>query len=332
MPEAKQRGLRYWILLLSVIGVLGTFFVESIFSLINSSNPLTLIWSGVLFYFLTAVLEVYRSTSPARLPLFQTDPEALEFEYKEVEFPSRDGLTISGWLIPPKNGSTIILTHGVNGNRLAMASYAQILINQGYGVLLYDLRAHGRSHGNLCTWGWLEVNDLLGAVDFLRSHRDVDVGRIGAFGFSLGGQITLRAAFQEGKIRAVVADGPSKASVQDHSAGQMSLFQRMLIYPWLWIVYNFQSFITGVSQPDSLVEGVRRVYPRPLLLISTGKGSECNFTRVLYDLATEPKSLYEIPEARHGQGLVARQEEYETNLVEFFDRALLENGQTNNDP
>ena len=43
-----------------------------------------------------------------------------------------------------------------------------------------------------------------------------------------------------------------------------------------------------------------------------------------YHAAGEPKTLWEIPDARHVGGLAARPAEYERRVVGFFDRALLD--------
>ena len=51
-----------------------------------------------------------------------------------------------------------------------MLYHASAMAVYNYGVLMFDLRAHGSSDGDTSTAGWREVNDLLGAVDYLRSR------------------------------------------------------------------------------------------------------------------------------------------------------------------
>ena len=48
--------------------------------------------------------------------------------------------------------------------------------------------------------------------------------------------------------------------------------------------------------------------------------------REYFKAAGEPKTLWEIPEARHVGGLAARPAEYERRVVAFFDQALLNPG------
>ncbi len=319
----KYRGVRYTLVWLIAAIAWITLFLESVFALRSSWDIPRLVWAGLLLYTGSAVYQGYRVTRPARFPIFHTDPDVLGFAYEDVDFHSRDGLQLSGWFVPPQNGAVIVLTHGFSSNRLMLSPVARILAQHGYGVLLYDLRAHGRSQGNLSTWGWLEANDLLGALDYLQSRADVDLGRIGALGFSLGGQVTLRAAAQTDLIQAVIADGPSPCILQDHLVSPGLSPRKLFLIPYLWLAYKFQALLTGVAQPPGILESIPKVAPRPLLLISTGIEGEQRAARAYFAAAREPKMLYEIPEARHGEGLIARPEEYEARLLDFFDRIFM---------
>lgn len=74
----------------------------------------------------------------------------------------------------------------------------------GLNVLLFDLRAHGRSEGKIISFGYLERQDVLGAVGFLHSR---GIRRIGLLGFSLGGIVAMLSAAVCNDIAAVVTDG-----------------------------------------------------------------------------------------------------------------------------
>jgi pimeloyl-ACP methyl ester carboxylesterase len=225
--------------------------------------------------------------------------------------------------VPGRKRTTIVITHGFSGNRLSGVPAARLLLHAGFSVLLYDLRGHGRSQNNVSTWGWAEINDLLGAVDYLRSRPDVDAERIGALGYSLGGQITLRAAAQERWIQAVAVEGPAFAALSDHVLSSAFSLRKLVFYPWLWLSYNFQVLLTGVRQPLGVVKEMPKIAPRPLLLIAAGRGEEYLITRRLFEVAGEPKDFYHVPEAAHTEALRARPEEYTRKLVEFFNGALL---------
>jgi dipeptidyl aminopeptidase/acylaminoacyl peptidase len=104
-------------------------------------------------------------------------------ELQEVVFRSPDGLTLRGWYQPSRNRAAVLLVHGAGENRLWWLDEAEALARRGFGVLLYDSRAHGESEGGLQSWGEHEQLDVIGALDFLSARPDVDPARLGAEGF-----------------------------------------------------------------------------------------------------------------------------------------------------
>ncbi len=76
-------------------------------------------------------------------------------------------------------------------------------------------------------------------------------------------------------------------------------------------------------RPPSVSDAVARLSPRPVLLISTGQDFEQRTVARFYDFAREPKRLWNIPEAGHVGGLATRPKEYESQIISFFDSALL---------
>ena len=79
-------------------------------------------------------------------------------DYREVGFEASDGVDISAWYRPTRNGATIIVVHGGGGDRTGAIAHAKLLVKHGYGVLLHDARGRGKSEGvqNAYGWGWPE--------------------------------------------------------------------------------------------------------------------------------------------------------------------------------
>lgn len=322
MKTIKNKGIRYWFLWFMGITVPVMLLILDYFALMRRVTVWKVIWGILLLYLFLAISRAVRGTSPGRFPVFENDPERLGFQYVDVDFPSRDGLLLSGWFAAPRNGATIVLCHGFGGNRLMVGPIARFLIRHGFGVLMFDFRAHGRSPGDLSTWGWLETNDLLGALDALKNRPEVDPSRIGVLGFSLGGQVALRTAPGCELIRAVAADGPSPAVLADHLLSKRVTLKKVLFLPYFWLLYGYHRLLVGAPTPSGVIESMAKIAPCPLLLITSGEAGEKLFVRHLFAQAGQPKELYEIPEARHTEGVLARPEEYEQKLVEFFSQAL----------
>ncbi len=105
------------------------------------------------------------------------DLSTIPFDDEEVTFATPEGLPIYGWYIPSQNHAAIILVHGYNGNRADYLEPAQMLAENGYGVLMIDLLAHGESEGKTLN---LDGTEVLASVAYLKARPDVDAQRIGA--------------------------------------------------------------------------------------------------------------------------------------------------------
>ena len=317
-----QRGPRYYLLLLLMV-TWGILFLLATSAALTRLSFLAFLAAGVLLYLGLVLRNVYRSLNPVRSPILQNPLTQYDIDFEDVVFPSRDGWMLSGWFISPQNGATVILTHGMGGNRLDLMPVASILVKRGFGLLMYDMRAHGRSTGNLGTWGWMEVNDLNGAADYLMTRPEVHPNRIGALGFSLGGQITIRAVTENDSIKAIIAEDPSPAVLADHLMPSGFSLRRLINYPALWLVYRLQSAVSGVSPPTGVLNSIERIAPRPIMLISSGSGRGQELTRIYFDAACEPKELWEVPETRHGWIFTVRPEAYQNKVCGFFERWLV---------
>ncbi|MCP4420053.1 MAG: alpha/beta fold hydrolase [Chloroflexi bacterium] len=271
----------------------------------------------ILSYFGILVTTANTFIAPHNGSICCATPADNGWEYETVTFTSADGMTLHGWYMPSENETAVILLHGHNGNRTQMLSRAEMLARHDFGVLLYDLRGHGESLSESRSLGWQDVEDVAAALVYLQQRDDVDPNRIGLLGFSLGGQIALRAAQFDG-VKAVATDGPGYANYQDIPPPTSFNEQLRSMEGWLWI--KIMERKTGLTAPTAIVEQIADIAPRPILFI--GVGGEVPLADFYYDAAQEPKALWNIPEADHGQGPKVRPEEYEERLVSFFGESL----------
>jgi pimeloyl-ACP methyl ester carboxylesterase len=321
-PSQGRRGLRYYLLVLALVAW-GIIFLLTASAALTRLSPLAFLGTAILLYIGLILRNVYRSLNPVRTPVLSNPLSQIGVDYEDVVFSSRDGWPLSGWFIPSKRGPTVILTHGLGGNRLDLMPAASLLIEKGFGVLMYDMRAHGRSSGNMGTWGWLEINDLNGAVDYLLERQDVAPDQIGAIGFSLGGQVTIRAAAENSSIRAVIAEDPSPAVLADHPIPPGFSWRKMINLPGIWLVYHLEKAVSGLQEPPGILASIGKISPRPLLLVASGEGRGVDLMHTFFEQANEPKDFWQVPEAGHGWISVRRPEEYQQQLCGFFERYLL---------
>ncbi len=296
---SKRRGCRYWLKLL-IVGVIGGLLI------------------GYIGYVIVTA-EMY--AQPAQVSLGGVTPRDRGLAYEDVTLTTNDGLTLKGWYLPSHNHAAIILLHGYGGNRLEVLDRATLLAQHGYGVLLYDERASGESGGDKRTFGWLDVNDVPLALTYLQARSEIDPQRIGIHGFSIGGQIALRAAAQSDQIKAVVAEEPGFVRISDvpDMPGLMDNFYDASY----WLGERWLSLRTGTPIPAGLIDDLKRMTPRPILFTATGQDYGRALVRHFYEQALDPKDWWEVPETTHGGGPQARPEEYEQTVIGFLDRTLL---------
>ncbi|NHZ36861.1 alpha/beta hydrolase [Massilia rubra] len=120
-------------------------------------------------------------SSPARRQIGAAPPD---FPASSVTIPSAAG-PVRGWMVRGMPGAgTVLLLHGVRGNRLQMLDRARFLSRLGYGVLLIDQQAHGESAGERISFGVREAEGVRAALGYLRREQPGE--RIGVIGMSLG--------------------------------------------------------------------------------------------------------------------------------------------------
>ena len=242
--------------------------------------------------------------------------------HEDVSFTTSDGLRLEGWYIPSRNGAAVIAFPGRSGPQ----QHARMLARNGFGVLLFDRRGEGASEGDSNLFGWGGEKDIYAAVDFLRSRPDVEPGRIGGIGFSVGGELMLQAAAQSDGLAAVVSDGAGTRTLSEDLQDIPS--------PGKWIGFPFLATKTAAvalfsnsAPPPKLTDLVPRIAPTPLLLIWAPSSGGEDMNPAYHRIAGRPKAIWAIPEAGHVQGISTRPKEYERRVVEFFERALLSRGE-----
>ena len=173
---------------------------------------------------------------PGKAPVFET-PDKYGLEYEDVSFKTKDGVTLSGWIVKGNTDKVVIQSHfGVQCSRsgftiegkgmmekmlwnkdIHFLNQAKYLVDAGYSVLMYDLRNHGDSGSGeeeWITWGLNERNDVVAAVEFISSHEEYKDANIGLLSICMGAASTTFAYGMEDdlqsnpKIKSMIAVQP----------------------------------------------------------------------------------------------------------------------------
>jgi dipeptidyl-peptidase 4 len=203
--------------------------------------------------------------------------------------------------------------------------FHQYLVQHGYVVFALDNRGSGLRGTRFETalasgvkglrMGDVEVRDQLAGVQFLRAQPFVDPARIGIFGWSYGGYMTLMCLM---KAPDAFAAGVAGAPVTDWALYDTHYTERYLSTPQAnpqgYAASNVLEHASGLRRPLLLVHGMAD--DNVLFAHSTA------LMKKLQDLQ-KPFDLMTYPGAKHG---LIRQSatgwHAHANIVRFFDREL----------
>jgi pimeloyl-ACP methyl ester carboxylesterase len=120
------------------------------------------------------------------------------FEYENVTF-QNEAVTLSGWLVKPTAlppFPAIVMLHGSGPqDRYEFQPIAEYFASLGFAVFVYDKRGVGQSGGDWRNTSYdVLASDALCGIRYLQSRADIDSHRIGLWGISQGGWLTLLVA------------------------------------------------------------------------------------------------------------------------------------------
>jgi dipeptidyl aminopeptidase/acylaminoacyl peptidase len=283
----------------------------------GSQRKMFLLFIITFFFLFASLWGLYISIKPAKIVSTIT-PKNLGLDYDEVSFITEDNVTLRGWYIPHKEGSsarTVIALHGYpadKGNILPVMAF----LSKTYNLLLFDFRYLGESGGSRSTVGAEETRDLRSAIHFLESR---GVREVGVWGFSLGGAVALMTAAQAPQIKAIVSES---------SYAQLDLMTPVLYripvlrYPLAWLTGLWARVLLGINLEAVSPKDSARNIKIPVLIAHSKSDHLIPFQHALLlqeALRNNPRAEFWFHEGLlHGQ-LAA---EYQKRISDFFDKNL----------
>jgi len=237
-----------------------------------------------------------------------------------------DGVELRGWkVVPPAaNGDWVLLFHGVSDNRTGDLGHAEFLLRRGYSLVMMDSRAHGKSGGDMATYGWKERYDTVAITDAL--YTTEKVRHLYVHGVSMGAAIALQSAAVEPRIAAVSAEDPFASLREvsyDYAGLDVSPFLGKTLFRPASIFAMRAVAKTGGFSPDEVSpEKAAAQRPFPVLLIcgTNDHRIPCRHAEAIYGAAIGPKELWIVQGAGHASALGQAPAEYENRVVSFFEK------------
>jgi pimeloyl-ACP methyl ester carboxylesterase len=286
----------------------------------------------------------------------ERQPEQLGLVARRVVFRSRDGLRVASWWIPAtvrardaaqlpdgddacrtvvRGGggrASIVVAHGVGGNRADMLPHAKFLADAGYNVLAIDLRAHGETESDYPSPGFLEAAEVEAAAEEAHRHSPCPVVLLG---YSMGAVAVLHAASHHAPATAVIADSAfiSSFDMFDHLRASMaaageSVWARMGVWflgqRWLAGVFAWMLEEGGGPHIDTRDGELVPVLPQvavPVLFV-TGTSDLLAPTANTHVMARLVRNARVVELAATHNTYPERPREYEHAVLDFLAGAL----------
>jgi len=220
-------------------------------------------------------------------------------EMKTLEFTNIENLslpvendTITAVILKPESKSikkTIIFFHGAAGNISTYQYITKPLVENGFQVVMVDLRGYGKSTGKPTHLN--VASDGQKMFDYLMARQDVKNTKIYLYGASLGSQIATHLAKEnQTKISGLIIDGGmlSFTDIAIHFSPQYKeVIEKFLVSPY------------------SAKEDVKALSNVPKLFIYSKGDSTVPFSQgeLIYANAPEPKQFLEFS-GEHIQAMV----------------------------
>ena len=246
--------------------------------------------------------------------------------YEEVAFETSDKLILRGWFFPTKdeNAPAILYAPATSNDLRSGLSLVTPLHNAGYHVLLFSYRGHGLSDGNRFgfTYGALESKDIDAAVQFLRDMKGIQ--RIGAIGHSVGAVSIILSAARNPHIDAVVAASPFNNMEEVWETNRPMIFPKPLMDLSMRLSELRKGFTREQIRPEDVIA---QIAPRPILIIHGSEDKRITYEQALrlYNTAQEPKRMWLVEGASHGEVRSPVLDYLLENIIDFFDDSFGEN-------
>lgn len=291
---------------------------------------------AVRVYYIRLILRVFETKPPFCAHLAPPHPDA-----EEIEFVSRDGITLRGSLYQQpdrKPKGLILFCPETDGSHWSAMSYCHALIEDGFDVMSFDFRGQGESDslpGYIPNhWPTMyEVTDVRAAIDYISHREDLRDLPLGLMGVSRGSTLALIAAAECPSVRAVCCEGAYSTDslmlyfILHWSSLYVPEWFRNLIPRWHFKIttkmVRWTSRILRQRRYVVLEHWLPKLRNRPVLLV-TGERDNYVHPDVARELVrcipSDTAEVWQVPSAKHNRARAVAAAEYDRRLTDFFSQ------------
>lgn len=221
-----------------------------------------------------------------------------------------------------KNHQTVILVHGLGGNRYSNYPLAEFFLTKGYNVITYDQRSTNENTAKYTTFGYKEKYDLIDWVDYIEQQAPEQT--IGIWGASFGGATGgLAVAYEDidERVDFLILDCPvsSMEWMVEQEMKSMDVGLPVSYMTWCGNIVN--KLKLGFTYQDADVAAAMKDVKTPVLVINSKKDSVTPYFmgKDIYDAIPENnREIWTVEDSQHCEIWADHNPEYRQKIEGFL--------------
>lgn len=229
--------------------------------------------------------------------------EMLARDTKDVWMKNKEGYKLHAYEIQNTGSKWMIVVHGYMSEAKNMSEVANHFADEGYHVLIPDLRSHGQSEGDSIGMGAWDSDDIVEWSNYILKQDSS--AHIGLYGVSMGASTVMMASGKESLPSAVhvAVEDCGYTSAWDEFSFQLDDLFKLPSFPALDAANLVTRLRAGYDLKDADALSAVKRKKVPMLFIH-GDADDFVPTEMVYPLykaATGEKELMIVKGAAHGK-------------------------------
>lgn len=274
----------------------------------------------------SADIKVNHSTAVKETKDWLYDEKKEMKKSKKITAVTKDGYSLVAreFAAAEESSSWVLLLHGYTGSKEEMYPFAYWYHEQGYHVIVPDLRAQGESEGDYIGMGWTDHTDCMLWIDYILSQNEA--ASIVLHGQSMGAATALMMAGDQNlasNVKAVISDC-SYTDAYTMFGEKIKEWFSLPAFPFVDSACLVLKMRGGYDLMDaSALEAVKNA-KIPILFIHGDQDAmiSVDMSKDLYEAANCEKELLIIEGAGHAQAQDKDPDTYFVTISSFLEAKM----------
>ncbi|MGN0438510.1 MAG: alpha/beta hydrolase [Lachnospiraceae bacterium] len=213
----------------------------------------------------------------------------------------------------------VVVLHGYGETMEDVNDIAMHYSNEGYNILIPDLRAHGESEGAFYGMGWLDRFDVINWIDMILEENPS--AQIAIHGVDVGADTALMLAGEplKSNIKVIVAEGAYTRAYDVVKKEFKVRHPKLPSFPFLYMINPVMKVWAGYSlvEADATKQVVNAKIPILLIAGNNDTYVDSEMTEELNQTIGSPHEVITIANGAHGDCRYSDGETYYNKALEF---------------